>query len=535
MSMTFTESFLARDRGPGPDPRHATQIESDGHRHRRGPRAGRPAVHPRRRRLGRLAPATRSTTSARSASSRPTPPPTTSPSSPPGPTTRAGTPRSRPGCTGSRLGADDAVLVFSVGGGDAEKKVSTNIVAALDLAKERGAHDLRHRRPRRRPHRRAGRRLRDRPADASPTTSPPTPRGCAAWSGTCWSATRRWPARRPSGSPSYERRALRRDLRRRRRRLHRQPLRRSGCSPTRRREQVTVYDNFTSGRDWHLEPVKDDPRLRVVAADVGDLATLTDDLPRPRPRSSTWPPTPTSPRRSTEPGDRLRPGHAAHPPRRRGGAAWPGSGWCSTPPAAACTATSASSRRPRTTARWSRRRPTAPASSPARRSWRRTPRCSTSPSGPSASATSSARSQTHGVGFDFVRRLLDDPTRLRILGDGKQSKSYIHVEDVIDAVLLAGSLADTPFDAFNVATGDYITVTEIAELAMRGARPRARVDGVRLHRRRPRLEGRRARRPDRHRQDPRARLGQPAHRSRGAARLDDRRWPTRPARVCSTT
>jgi UDP-glucose 4-epimerase len=74
--------------------------------------------------------------------------------------------------------------------------------------------------------------------------------------------------------------------------------------------------------------------------------------------------------------------------------------------------------------------------------------------------------QTHGVGYDFVRRLLDDPSQLRILGDGKQSKSYIFVDDVIDAVLLAGSLADTPFDAFNVATGDYVTVTEIAELAM---------------------------------------------------------------------
>jgi D-sedoheptulose 7-phosphate isomerase len=40
---------------------------------------------------------------------------------------------------GSRLSDKDAVLVFSVGGGNAEKKVSTNIVAALDLAKDRGA------------------------------------------------------------------------------------------------------------------------------------------------------------------------------------------------------------------------------------------------------------------------------------------------------------------------------------------------------------------------------------------------------------
>ena len=73
--------------------------------------------------------------------------------------------------------------------------------------------------------------------------------------------------------------------------------------------------------------------------------------------------------------------------------------------------------------------------------------------------------QTHGVGFDFVRRLLADPTELRILGDGSQSKSYIHVADVVTAVLLAAERAPRPFAAFNVATGDYLTVTEIARLA----------------------------------------------------------------------
>ena len=74
--------------------------------------------------------------------------------------------------------------------------------------------------------------------------------------------------------------------------------------------------------------------------------------------------------------------------------------------------------------------------------------------------------QTHGVGFDFVRRLLQDPSRLEILGDGQQSKSYVHVEDVVNAVLLAASRAPRPFAAFNVATGDYITVTEIARVAL---------------------------------------------------------------------
>ncbi len=75
------------------------------------------------------------------------------------------------------------------------------------------------------------------------------------------------------------------------------------------------------------------------------------------------------------------------------------------------------------------------------------------------------RRQTHGVGFDFVRRLLKDPTRLRILGDGRQSKSYVHVSDVVNAVLTAHEKVATPFEAFNVATGDYITVREIADLA----------------------------------------------------------------------
>jgi UDP-glucose 4-epimerase len=73
--------------------------------------------------------------------------------------------------------------------------------------------------------------------------------------------------------------------------------------------------------------------------------------------------------------------------------------------------------------------------------------------------------QTHGVGFDFVRRLLEDANRLQILGDGRQSKSYIHVEDVVDAVLTAHRNGPGDYGAFNVATGDYITVTEIADLA----------------------------------------------------------------------
>ncbi len=73
--------------------------------------------------------------------------------------------------------------------------------------------------------------------------------------------------------------------------------------------------------------------------------------------------------------------------------------------------------------------------------------------------------QTHGVGFDFLRKLRDDPSRLEILGDGNQSKSYIHIDDVLNAVLLAHEVAMDQFHVFNVGTGDYITVREIADLA----------------------------------------------------------------------
>lgn len=74
--------------------------------------------------------------------------------------------------------------------------------------------------------------------------------------------------------------------------------------------------------------------------------------------------------------------------------------------------------------------------------------------------------QTHGVGFDFVRRLLVDPTTLPILGDGSQSKSYVHIDDVVSAVLMANEREPRAFQVYNVATGDYITVKEIADLAV---------------------------------------------------------------------
>ena len=75
--------------------------------------------------------------------------------------------------------------------------------------------------------------------------------------------------------------------------------------------------------------------------------------------------------------------------------------------------------------------------------------------------------QTHGVGFDFFNSLKKDPKTLNVLGNGTQTKSYIYVTDVIDAVLQANLNTTSEYDVYNVSTKDYITVTEIAEMAIK--------------------------------------------------------------------
>ncbi len=70
--------------------------------------------------------------------------------------------------------------------------------------------------------------------------------------------------------------------------------------------------------------------------------------------------------------------------------------------------------------------------------------------------------QTHGVAYDFIRKLSEDPTRLEIMGDGTQSKSYIHVTDIIAAMKTVETLEG--YSYFNVSTEDHLTVTEIADM-----------------------------------------------------------------------
>ena len=67
---------------------------------------------------------------------------------------------------------------------------------------------------------------------------------------------------------------------------------------------------------------------------------------------------------------------------------------------------------------------------------------------------------THGHVFDFYKQLLADPTRLAVLGDGTQRKSYLYVQDCIDAMLHAVTHAQSSVNIFNLGTSEYCRVND---------------------------------------------------------------------------
>ncbi|PPK74149.1 UDP-glucose 4-epimerase [Methylobacter tundripaludum] len=67
---------------------------------------------------------------------------------------------------------------------------------------------------------------------------------------------------------------------------------------------------------------------------------------------------------------------------------------------------------------------------------------------------------THGHVFDFYQKLKDDPSRLPVLGNGKQRKSYLHVQDCIDAILLAMDKATEKVNIFNLGVDGYCEVND---------------------------------------------------------------------------
>ncbi len=72
----------------------------------------------------------------------------------------------------------------------------------------------------------------------------------------------------------------------------------------------------------------------------------------------------------------------------------------------------------------------------------------------------------HGVIWDFVNKLRINPQELEVLGDGTQVRSYIYVDDAVEATILAWREARGIFEVFNVASEDWITVDEVAKIVI---------------------------------------------------------------------
>jgi UDP-glucose 4-epimerase len=67
---------------------------------------------------------------------------------------------------------------------------------------------------------------------------------------------------------------------------------------------------------------------------------------------------------------------------------------------------------------------------------------------------------THGHVFDFYKKLLQDPGELEVLGNGQQRKSYLYVQDCIDAIFLALAKSPGKVNIYNLGTDEYVQVLD---------------------------------------------------------------------------
>lgn len=67
---------------------------------------------------------------------------------------------------------------------------------------------------------------------------------------------------------------------------------------------------------------------------------------------------------------------------------------------------------------------------------------------------------THGHVFDFYKQLLDDPDKLQVLGNGKQRKSYLYIQDCMDAIFWVMKHSHDKVNVFNLGTDEYCRVDD---------------------------------------------------------------------------
>lgn len=71
--------------------------------------------------------------------------------------------------------------------------------------------------------------------------------------------------------------------------------------------------------------------------------------------------------------------------------------------------------------------------------------------------------QRKQVIYDFIRKLRTDPHHLEILGDGSQARDFVFVQDVVQAMLLAATVAPGKGETYNVASGKSYSIAELAQ------------------------------------------------------------------------
>jgi UDP-glucose 4-epimerase len=86
---------------------------------------------------------------------------------------------------------------------------------------------------------------------------------------------------------------------------------------------------------------------------------------------------------------------------------------------------------------------------------------------------------SHGHVFDFIRKLRADPSKLEILGDGKQRKSYLHVKDCVSALTQRMNAGAKGFEVYNLGTDEFVEVEKSAEIicSTMGVKPKFQFSG----------------------------------------------------------
>lgn len=73
---------------------------------------------------------------------------------------------------------------------------------------------------------------------------------------------------------------------------------------------------------------------------------------------------------------------------------------------------------------------------------------------------------THGVIYDFINKLLDDPHKLTVLGNGEQNKPYLYVKDLIQGIQFICENTDERYNVYNLGSDSRTKVKEIASMVI---------------------------------------------------------------------